>query len=167
MKKNRTKKRGYPNGKDARQGNHCSGFTFIETLAVLAIGALLSAGAGISAARIMELARETSARQTLEHYKAAMQSYYLDCGSFPTTEQGLAALWTKPTLVPVPQNWSGPYLDKEVKPDPWGNDYVYIKNGSATFPSDCPQNLPYAVICYGADGVAGGEGENADIVSYK
>lgn len=164
MKKIRNKKRGNLNG---RKGNRQSGFTFVETLAVLAVGALLSAGAGISASRVMEIARKTSARQTIEHYKAALQSYYLDCGCFPSTEQGLVSLWQRPELVPVPQNWSGPYLDKQVKSDPWGNDYVYIRKDSASFPTDCPENLPYAIICYGQDGVAGGEKENEDIVSYK
>lgn len=144
-----------------------AGFTFVETLAVLAIGAIITAGVGISAFKAIETARECSAKETIAQYKSALQSYYIDCGTFPSTEQGLAALWEKPVLVPVPASWQGPYLDKEVKPDPWGTNYVYVKKGSSSFPGDCPANLPYAIICYGADGVKGGEGRNADIVSWR
>lgn len=144
-----------------------AGFTFVETLAVLAIGAILTAGAGISAFKAIEIAKGYSAKETVAQYKAALQSYYIDCGTYPSTEQGLAALWEKPVLVPVPENWQGPYLDKEVKPDPWGGTYFYSKKGSAGFPSECPENLPYAIVCYGADGVAGGDGRNADIMSWR
>lgn len=149
--------------RDSKNG----GFTFVETLGVLAIGAILAAGASISVVKAIESAKEYSAKTDVAQYKAALQSYYLDCGTYPTTEQGLAALWEKPILVPVPDSWEGPYLDREIKPDPWGGNYVYIRKGSAAFPNECPENLPYAIICYGADGVNGGEGKNADIMSWR
>lgn len=165
MKKNVFTKR--KEKKSVARNDKNGGFTFVETLAVLAIGAILTAGAGISAFKAVEIAREYSAKETVAQYKAALQSYYIDCGSYPTTEQGLKALWEKPILVPVPTSWQGPYLDKEIKQDPWGGNFVYVKKGSASFPSDCPENLPYAIVCYGADGVSGGEGRNADIVSWR
>ena len=159
------KKRGTEKNVDRESSD--GGFTFVETLAVLAIGAILTAGVGVSAFKAIEIAREYSAKETISQYKAALQSYYIDCGSYPSTEQGLQALWEKPTLVPVPESWQGPYLDKEIKKDPWGGSYIYVKKGSASFPAECPGSLPYAIICYGADGISGGEGRNADILSWR
>ena len=75
------------------------------------------------------------------------------------TEQGLKALWEKPYLYPVPSKWNGPYLDTEIPPDPWGNEYQYKTPG--------PNNLPYEIFSFGADGEKGGEGKNADIYSWK
>ena len=139
----------------------------METLAVLAIGAVLAAGVGVSATHIMETARRYSAQESISQYKAALQSYYLDCGTFPTTEQGLSALWQKPNLIPIPNGWNGPYVDREIKKDPWQNEYLYFRKGSASFPEDCPSALPYAIISYGADGIKGGNGSDEDIVSWK
>lgn len=144
-----------------------NGFTFVETLAVLAVGAVLTAGAGVSAVKLIELGRKTAARESIGQFKAALQSYYIDCGQFPSSQQGLEALWQKPVLVPVPQNWNGPYLDHEVQSDPWGSDYVYTTKGSATFPEDTVSGLPFVIVCYGADGVEGGDGNDADIFSWK
>ncbi|MBP5359344.1 MAG: type II secretion system major pseudopilin GspG [Treponema sp.] len=166
MKKLRwnSKRRFYePEEKESRQG----GFTFVETLAVLAIGAVLAAGASISVFKAVESAKEFSAKETLAQYQAALHAYYIDCRSYPSTEQGLSALWEKPVLVPVPESWKGPYVDKDIANDPWGNSYVYVQKGSAGFPNDCPQNIPFAIFSYGADGKTGGEGMNADIVSWR
>ncbi|MBO4320027.1 MAG: type II secretion system major pseudopilin GspG [Treponema sp.] len=144
-----------------------SGFTFVETLAVLAIGAVLAAGASISVFKAVESAKEFSAKETVAQYQAALHAYYIDCRTYPSTEQGLSALWEKPVLVPVPESWKGPYVDKEIACDPWGNSFVYAQKGSAAFPNECPQSLPFAIISYGADGKAGGEGVNSDIVSWR
>ena len=91
--------------------------------------------------------------------RQALEEYYAECGSLPTTEQGLKALWEKPYLYPVPSKWNGPYLDTEIPPDPWGNEYQYKTPG--------PNNLPYEIFSFGADGEKGGEGKNADIYSWK
>ncbi len=144
-----------------------AGFTFVETLAVLAVGAMLSAGASVSAIHVMDTAKKTSAAQSIEQYKAALHSYYLDCGTFPSSQQGLIALWEKPVLAPVPSSWKGPYVDRQIKDDPWGNKFVYVRNDSALFPKECPQSLPYAIVSYGADGCEGGEKSNEDITSWK
>ena len=166
MKKtrNNSKRSLYEKGKEeSRQG----GFTFVETLAVLAIGAVLAAGASISVVKAVESAKEFSAKETLSQYQAALHAYYIDCRTYPSTEQGLSALWEKPLLVPVPDSWKGPYVDREIASDPWGNDFVYAQKGSPSFPLECPHNLPFAIISYGADGKAGGEGVNSDIVSWR
>lgn len=149
--------------KESKQG----GFTFVETLAVLAIGAVLAVGASVSVFKAVESAKEFTAKEALAQYQAALHAYYIDCGSYPSTEQGLAALWQKPVLVPVPESWKGPYVDKEIKSDPWGNSYVYVQKGSPSFPDSCPQNIPFAILSYGADGKSGGEGSNSDIVSWR
>ena len=89
----------------------------------------------------------------------ALDNYRLDNGSYPTTAQGLDALWQKPTIDPPP-NWRSPYLRKAVPKDPWGREYVYVAPGRVN-----PEG--YDLLSYGADGKAGGEGENADILSWK
>lgn len=143
------------------------GFTFVETLAVLAIGAILTAGTAVSATKIISTARKTAARNQLEQYYAALQSYFLDCGCFPTTEQGLQSLWEKPVLYPVPERWNGPYVERKPTADPWGTNFEYISASSSTMPSEIPKNLPFVLISYGADCKKGGEGDNADIVSWE
>ena len=135
------------------------GFTFIETLIVLSIILILSAGIGFSAVKYIEKAKVTSCLTQMSAFRIALQSYYLDCGTYPTEEQGLRALWEKPILSPVPNEWNGPYIDCEIPQDPWKHDYVYEVPGE--------NNLPFSIISYGSDGREGGENENADIVSWK
>ncbi len=135
------------------------GFTFAETIAVLAIMLILAAGVGIGADRYIRKARIVAAQSQIEVFKLALQSYYMDCGLYPSQEQGLEALWKKPELFPVPQHWDGPYVDREIPADPWGNAYVYsrlLTNG-----------MPFAISSYGSDGLEGGDGDAADIVSWK
>ena len=142
-------------------------FTFVETLAVLAITAVLTAGCTISIAKLVADAKKTSAKNQIEQYSAALQAYFIDCGRFPTTEQGLAALWEKPVLYPVPQNWDGPYVERRPGKDPWGTDFEYLSAESSVMPSEVPQNLPYVLICYGADKEKGGKADGTDIVSWE
>lgn len=143
------------------------GFTFVETLAVLAIGAVLTAGSVVSASKLIAMARKTAAGSQISQFGSGMQCYFLDCGRFPTTEQGIMALWEKPELYPVPDSWNGPYLDKKPGNDPWGHEYVYMSSESGGLPSEVPANLPYVLMSYGADGRVGGSGEDSDIVSWK
>lgn len=142
------------------------GFTFVETLAVIAVTALLTSGTLVSASRLIALARCTSARTQIEYYNSALQTYFIDTGSFPTTEQGLQALWSKPTSYPVPENWNGPYISRDVAKDPWGNEYAYF-SGDSSMPTGTPSGLPFVIISYGADKTEGGEGDAQDIVSWK
>ena len=101
-------------------------------------------------------AKKTAARAQINAYMTALGSYHLDTGIYPTTEQGLQALRAKPENA---NNWQGPYTDKEIGNDPWNNPYVYHYPGEH---GDEPD-----IISYGADGQPGGEGINADIVSWK
>jgi len=135
-----------------------AGWTFIETLVVLGIVIILTGTVGFIAVRYLEKARSVSARSQVETFSLALQSYYLDCGSFPTEEQGLEALWEKPSLSPVPDDWFGPYIQKALPLDPWGNPYVYEVPG--------PSGLPFSIVSYGRDGNPGGEGADADLTSY-
>ena len=142
-------------------------FTFVETLAVLAITAALTAGCTISVAKLISSAKKTAAKNQIEQFSAALQTYFLDCGCFPTTEQGLAALWEKPILYPIPENWDGPYVERKPGKDPWGTDFEYLSAESSVMPAEVPANLPYVLICYGADKEKGGKANGADIVSWE
>lgn len=135
------------------------GFTFIEVLVVLAIILILSAGVGFSAIKYIEKAKTASGKTQIESFKLALQSYYIDCGRYPTKEQGLQALWEKPLLVPVPASWAGPYTDAEIPLDPWQNSYQYTVPGE--------NGLPFTIMSFGADGKEGGEGLDEDIISWK
>lgn len=143
------------------------GFTFVETLAVLAIGTVLSAGCYFSASKLVSIAKKASAESQIKQYSAALQIYFLDCGSFPTTEQGLLALWKKPILYPIPEKWAGPYIESKPTFDPWGSEYEYISAESSELPTDVPQNLPFVLISYGEDKVKGGVGDANDICSWE
>lgn len=147
--------------------NENDGFTFIETLAVLAIGAILSAGCYFSASKIIKIAKKTSTESQISQYSSALQIYFLDCGRFPTTEQGLWALWEKPVLYPIPENWAGPYIDSKPAKDSWGTDFKYLSAESSPMPPEVSPNLPFILMSYGADKMEGGEGENSDICSWK
>ena len=143
------------------------GFTYVETVAVIAIGAILTAGSIFSATKLITSARKTAARTQIEQFGSALQTYFLDCGRFPTSEQGLSALWEKPVLYPVPENWNGPYLEREPGHDPWGTDFKYLSSESSIMPSEVPEGLPYVLISYGADCQEGGKGDASDICSWK
>ncbi len=131
------------------------GFTLIELLVVLVILGLLAALVVPRLFRNVDKAKISTAKAQIVAFETALGAYRLDVGAFPTTEQGLQALRTRPLGV---ENWDGPYLPKEIPLDPWGHAYVYRS------PSE---HGDYEIICYGADGREGGEGPNADIVSWK
>jgi general secretion pathway protein G len=130
------------------------GFTLIELLVVMAILALLYAFVGTDLFKPMGTSRLKAAKIQIEMFGTALDSFRLSVGRYPTTSEGLQALRVNPDL----NNWDGPYLRKEVPMDPWGRPYIY----------NCPgQHGDYDLISYGADGQEGGEGENADVVSWK
>ena len=141
--------------KESRQ----AGFTFIEIMVAMMILVILIGVAGFTYVRYIARARVVGARNQIESFGIALNSYYLDTGRYPTAEQGLAALWEKPLLEPVPAGWSGPYLNKKVPVDPWGHPYEYTTPG--------PNGLPFAIRSLGADGAEGGEGNDADVVSWS
>jgi general secretion pathway protein G len=135
------------------------GFTFLETLIVLAITVILSAGIGVSALQQIERAKRTAARSQIETLRICLQSYYTDCNDYPNADQGLEALFEKPVLSPVPDNWAGPYTERKIPTDPWGHPYVYKKPGS--------NNLPYSISSYGADRKEGGSENDKDVNSWE
>lgn len=136
-----------------------AGFSFIETIVAISIILILSAAVGFSAVKYIERARLAACRNQIETFRLSLQSYLLDCGMYPTESQGLLALWEKPILSPVPPLWNGPYIDRQLPKDPWGNEYIYKNPGD--------KNLPFTILSYGADGKEGGEGQDADIFSWE
>jgi general secretion pathway protein G len=142
-----------------RRGLGTEGWTFVETLVVIAIILILTGTVGFVAIRAVERAKVVAARSQMDAFTIALNGYLLDCGSYPTKEQGLGALWQKPTLEPLPSGWAGPYLDKSVPRDPWGNDYVYDAPG--------PSGLPYGIRSAGSDGTEGGDGNAKDITTWE
>ena len=134
-----------------------SGWTFVETIIVLSIILVLTGTVAFSAIRYVDRARTASARAQIAEFELALHAYYLDSGSYPTAGQGLEALWEKPVLAPVPAGWDGPYVDGRIAPDPWDSRWEYRVPG--------PGGLPFEIVSYGADGLAGGRGTSADISS--
>src|SRR5262245_21464880 len=102
------------------------GFTFVEIIVVLAIILVLAATVGILAFQFIGQANVAAAKTQVQTYSMAFNSYAYRNGRLPTEEQGIAALWQKPSAEPVPQNWGGPFLEKEPGNDPWGNPYHYV-----------------------------------------
>ncbi len=134
-----------------------SGFTLLDLLVVIIVLGLL---AGLVAPQIFGRvgeAKVTTASTQMSLIGTALDSYRLDNGGYPTTEQGLRALREKPTREPVPVNWRGPYLRKDVPLDPWGRPYAYRSPGSRNATG-------YDLATLGRDGKEGGSGEDADLV---
>ncbi len=129
------------------------GFTLIELMVVLVILGVLF---GLVAPNVIgrgDEARVQAAKTDIRTIENALDTYRLHNSQYPSTDQGLEALVTKPSGSPEPKNWRGPYLKQSPK-DPWGNNYGYIQEGSS-----------YEIISYGADGQAGGSDINEDISS--
>jgi len=135
-----------------------SGFTLIEIMVVVVILGILAA---VVVPRIMDRpdqARMTKAAQDIRILENALRLYRLDNFVYPTTEQGLEALVTRPTISPEPRRWKeGGYIDRLLR-DPWGNEYQYLNPG---------QNGEIDIFSYGADGLPGGEGINAEIGNWN
>lgn len=136
------------------------GFTLIEIMVVIAILALLAALVAPKIIGRSDDAKIADAKVQIKNLETALKLYKLDNGGFPSTEQGLAALVTKPTVGQIPKNYKAEgYLEsKKVPKDPWGNDFAYLSPG---------EHGDYDLYSLGADGVKGGEGKNADIESWN
>ena len=136
-----------------------AGFTLIEILVVIVVIAILATLVAPNIFKHVGAAKDATARSQMEMLGAALDAYRLDNGAYPTTAQGLDALWQSPANEPV-QTWKGPYLRKAVPLDPWGHPYAYASPGEAN-----PNG--YDLQTYGRDGQAGGEGEDADLKAWE
>lgn len=132
------------------------GFTLIELMVVLVIIGVLAALIVPNVLDRADDARTTAAKTDVNNLVQALKLYRLDNQRYPSGEQGLAALLTKPSTAPVPPNWR-PYLEK-LPTDPWGRAYQYLSPGV---------HGEVDVLSLGADGQPGGEGNNADIGSWQ
>ena len=133
-----------------------AGFTLIELLVVLSIIGVLAALITPTVIGRIDDARIAAAQVDVGQIMQALKRYKLDNQRYPTAEQGLQALVTRPTAPPAPKNWKG-YLDR-LPNDPWGAPYQYLNPGVYG---------EVDVMSYGADGAPGGEGKDADIGSWQ
>ena len=138
-----------------RRRSRSRAFTLIELMVVVLILAVLAA---LVVPRIVgsgEQAKVSAAKSDLRTISGLLDRFQLDCGRYPTTEEGLAALSSAPSG--LEGKWGGgtneAYTKKDIEKDPWGNPYQYEQSG----------NTSYSLMSYGADGAEGGEGNNADL----
>jgi general secretion pathway protein G len=141
---------------ETRRNKTQAGVTLIEMLVVVMIIGLFAGLVTFNMMKHADAARHTAAKAQINSFMTALGSYKLDTGSYPNTEVGLNALRAKPEGL---NGWNGPYLSQELPLDPWGHPYAY------KFPGDHGDEPD--IISLGADGAPGGEGNNADIVSWK
>lgn len=133
------------------------GFTLIEIMVVIIILGILAALVVPNIMGRPDEARVTAAKADIRSISNALDLYKLDNFSYPSTDQGLEALATKPSGSPEPKNWNvDGYLGKVPK-DPWGNEYHYLSPGA---------HGRFDLYSFGADGREGGEGVDADITSW-
>ena len=139
--------------------SHCStrrqmGFTLLELLVVMVIIGLLAGYVGPKYFSQIGKSEVKATHAQIDALGKALDQFRLDVGRYPSSEEGLAGLMTRPTNL---TKWDGPYLTKNVPLDPWGNAYIY------KFPGEHGE---YDLLSNGKDGQLGGEGEAADITNW-
>ena len=137
-----------------------SGFTSIQLLIVVAV--IIIIAAVIVAPRILRQsvrALHAHATDEIEAIGVALDTYAKDNGDYPSTAQGLKALWEKPEKPPLPINWQGSYVKAPIIFDPWGNKYIYIHPG-------LHDKYGFDLISFGSDGREGGKGDAEDITNW-
>lgn len=133
-----------------------AGFTLLELLVVIAIIGLLASLVGPRLfGQISKSERET-ARAQIDSMTKALDAYRIDMGAYPSVQQGLSALVTKPNA--DAQKWRGPYMQKAIPLDPWGRPYQYQGPG---------EGRDYSLLSFGKDGRTGGDGDDEDILNWK
>lgn len=132
--------------------NRQRAFTLLELLVVIVIIGLLAAYVGPKYFTQLGKSEVTIARAQIEAFEKALDTYRLDVGRYPNTEEGLAALMSAPPAATA--KWNGPYLKKGVPADPWGRAYRYRAPGATA---------EFEIVSLGKDGQPGGVGDNADI----
>jgi len=133
-----------------------SGFTLIEMMVVMLIIGVLAALVAPSFIKQGQKAQWKAGVAQVELLGTALDTFRLDVGRYPTTQEGLAALRQRPFGI---DRWDGPYLKKDVPMDPWNRPYYYRSPGEG--------GRPYDLLSYGADGAPGGDGDNRDITSWE
>jgi general secretion pathway protein G len=137
-----------------RKPKNDAGITLIELLVVMVIIALFATIVGSRVGRTVDKGKKVAAKSQISEFESMLDQFKLDVGRYPSNEEGLQALRTKPANAP---NWDGPYSKKELPMDPWGRSYVYRFPGT---------HGDFDLLSYGADGQEGGDGDNADITSW-
>jgi general secretion pathway protein G len=132
-----------------------AGFTLIEIMVVMVIIGLLMALVGPNLIGRSEKAKTQAAAMQIERLGTVLDTFRLDIGRYPTTQEGLQALVQRPSGL---ERWDGPYLNKGVPKDPWERPYVYRSPGEG--------GRPYDIYSLGADGAPGGTDQNRDITSW-
>jgi len=143
-------------GTAKKNRRHLHGFSFIEVMVVIIILGLLSSIVGVYLFDSAEKAKADATKTQIKGLETALDLYRLHNSRYPSTEQGLKALLTKPEVGVLPKNWNGPYLrGKNLPEDGWGSPYRYLSGNGNN----------YEIISLGADGVDGGTDLDADINS--
>ena len=132
-----------------------AGFTLIELLVVMVILGLLAALVVPNYIKQGDNARVKTTRAQIEMIGTALDTFRLDIGRYPNSQEGLSAPRDRPSGV---DRWDGPYLKKDVPKDGWGNPFLYRSPG---------ERDPYEILSHGADGVAGGAGIDSDLKSWE
>lgn len=130
------------------------GFTLLELLVVMVIIGLLAAYVGPKYFSQIGKSEVKTTKAQIVGFEKALQQYRLDVGRYPTTEEGLQALMTKPANV---SKWGGPYLEKKLPNDPWERPYIYVSPG---------EHGDVDISSMGRDGRPGGDGLDADITNW-
>lgn len=138
--------------------NNQRGFTLIEIMVVVVILGILAAIVAPKFLGREEQAQQTRAAVDIKAIEEALALFKLDNGFFPSTDQGLKALVTKPESGRIPEKYSENAYLKSVPVDPWGRPYTYLSPGA---------HDNFDIVSYGADGEPGGEGTNADVESWS
>lgn len=133
-----------------------TGFTLLELLVVVAIIGLLAAYVGPRYFAQIGRSEQAVAKSQIESFNRALQTYRIDVGTYPSAQEGLAALVARPTQTELASRWHGPYLEKAPPKDPWGRAYIYRLSSTSD---------EVEIMSYGKDGQPGGSGDAADISS--
>jgi general secretion pathway protein G len=148
-----------PQSKPERKRRGRPGFTLVEIMVVVVIIGMLASLVGVTVIRQLEKAKKKTAAAQIHNFMTALDMYYMDNSNYPTTEQGLQALVQAPSTSPVPKNYPRDGYLQQIPKDPWNNDYIFFSPGVT--------GGPYSIQSYGADGIQGGEENNADIESWN